>query len=155
MSMTEAKTVFNTLCRTLDNMGWRYDKDESKLVIFTGARGEDLSMRLNIKVDADRNVMFLKSPMPFEAPKDKSFELAIATTMANWTMLNGCFEVDLSDNWCAFKIVIPFMGCTISEEACNYMIRLSCSLVDKFNDKFDALVKDRMSLEEFAAFCRG
>ena len=148
----EAKSLFKTLCTTLDNMQWRYDKDEENLAIHTSAVGDDLSMKINIRIDAERQVMYLKSPMPFAIPEKVRDTMAKACIIANYTMLNGSFEFDFSDGWLAFKMVIPFMESIISEAVCKYMILLSCNMTDKFNDKFQAIAEERMSLKQFETF---
>ena len=148
----EAKSLYKTLCQTLDNMKWTYSKEEDKLTIRTSAIGNDLSMKIMIRIDADRQVMYLKSPMPFTIPESTRDKMGKAIIIANYTMLNGSFEFDFSDGYLAFKMVVPYMESIISEAVCKYMIVLSCSMTDKFNDKFQALAEDRMTLAEFEKF---
>lgn len=150
----EAKSMLKTLCQTLDKMSWHYNCDEEKSIVYTSAVGEDLSMKLYIKVDADRGVMYLKSGMPFDTPKDKINEMALAVIAANWSMLNGSFEMDMDDGYIAFKVVIPFMESIVSEKVCRYLINLSCDMIDKYNDKFKALAQGEMTLSEFIEFSK-
>ena len=150
----EAKVMYNTLCQTLDNMRWQYSKEEDKLIIRTSAIGQDLSMKLFMKIDEDRQVMYLKSPMPFDIPEDCREMMMKAVIMANYSMLNGSFEFDLSDGYLAFKMVIPYMESIVSEKVCDYMVKLSCNMTDKFNDKFKALVDGTMNITEFEEFCK-
>lgn len=152
--LNEAKVVYSTLCSTLDNMKWNYNREEDKLIVRTSAVGDDLSMKLYIKVDADRSVMYLKSGMPFSVPKEKIDDMMQAVIVANWAMLNGSFEMDRSDGYTAFKVVIPFMESLISEKVCKYMIDMSCRMIDIFNDKFLAVVENRMTLAEFEEFAK-
>lgn len=151
---SQAKVVYNTLCSTLDNKKWKYDKEEEKLIIRTGAVGDDLSMKLYIKVDADREVMYLKSPMPFNVPAERINDIMVAITIANWAMLNGCFEMDRNDGYCGFKMVIPFMESIISEQTCKYLINLSCNMIDKYNDKLLAVSQGKMTVAEFEEFAK-
>ncbi|MCH5160379.1 MAG: hypothetical protein J1F66_06035 [Clostridiales bacterium] len=150
----EALALYKTLCQTLDNMKWGYTKEEDNFVVRTSAIGKDLSMELYIKIDAERQVMYLKSPMPFIVPASERDKLAKAVIMANYSMLNGSFEYDLSDGYLAFKIVVPYMESLISEKVCHYMIMVSCQMTDKFNDKFMALVDGEMNLFDFESFCK-
>ena len=150
----EALALYKTLCQTLDNMRWHYTKEEDQFVVRATAIGNDLSMDLFMKIDAERQVMYLKSPMPFIVPAPLRDKLATAVVMANFTMLNGSFEYDLSDGYLAFKMVVPYMESIVSERVCHYMIMVSCQMTDKFNDKFMALVDNTMTLAEFAAFCQ-
>lgn len=150
--LSEAKVVYGTLCSALDNRKWTYDKEEEKLIVRTGAVGEDLSMKIYIKVDASRSVMFLKSAMPFTTAPDKIDDMIRAISIANWAMLNGTFEMDKADGYVGFKVVIPFMESLLSEKLCNYMIDVSCRMIDKFNDKLLALNEGKMTLAEFDDF---
>ena len=150
----EAQALYNTLCQTLDNMKWGYSKEEDVFVVRTKAIGNDLTMDLFIKIDADRQVMYLKSPMPYNVPSDSRDMLAKAVIMANYTMLNGSFEYDLSDGYLAFKMVVPYMESMLSECVCHYMIMVSCQMTDNFNDKFKALIDGKMTMDEFAEFCQ-
>ena len=151
----EARALYKTLCQTLDNMKWHYSKEEENFIVRTSAVGDDLSMKLTIKIDAERQVMYLKSPMPFAIPDRARDTVGKAVLFANYSMLNGSFEFDFSDGWLAFKMVIPYMGSVISEEVCHYMIVLSCTMTDKFNDKFQAVSEGRMTLDQFAKFANG
>lgn len=150
----EAQALYKTLCQTLDNMKWGYSKEEDLFVVRTKAIGNDLTMDLFIKIDAERQVMYLKSPMPFTVPQSSRDTLAKAVIMANYTMLNGSFEMDLTDGYVAFKMVVPYVESILSEHVCHYMIMVSCQMTDKFNDKFKALVDGKMTLADFATFCQ-
>ena len=116
---SEAQVVYNTLCSTLDNMKWTYNKQEENLEVRTSAVGNDLTMKLYMKVDANRSVMYLKSGMPFTVPTDRIDIMVKAVIAANWAMLNGSFEMDMSDGYIAFKVVVPFMESIISEKVCH------------------------------------
>ena len=151
---SEAKVMFNTLCQTLDNMNWRYEKDAQNLVVRTSAVGQGLSMKLNLHVDADRQVMYLKSPMPFAIPQNVYDTVAKAAIIANYSMLNGSFEFDFDTGYLGFKMVVPYMESILSEKVCHYLIILSCNMTDKFNNKFQALAEGRMSVSEFEAFTK-
>ncbi|MCM1290135.1 MAG: YbjN domain-containing protein [Corallococcus sp.] len=148
----DARRTYSTLCTTLDNMKWTYQPDDEKMVINTSAVGEDLTIKLRIVVSEDRGLMYVKSPMPYKVPENAREIVGTAVNVANFSMLNGCFEYDKNDGYLAFKIVVPFDGCVISEQVCHYMIVLACQMTDKFNDKFLAVAKGNMRLADFEAF---
>lgn len=152
--LSEAKIVYGTLCSSLDNRKWHYNKEEEKFIVRTSVVGDDLTIKLFVRVDAARSVMYLKSAMPFKVSQDRADDMMRAITIANWAMLNGTFEMDSDDGYVGFKMVIPFMESIISEKLCNYMIDLSCRMVDIFNDKLLAVMENRMSLNEFAEFTK-
>lgn len=150
--LQDARRVYNTLCSMLNNIKWNYDRDDEQLTVKTSAIGDDLKIPLRIYVSADRQVMYVKSPMPFSVSEDKRQLLGNAIHIANYSMLNGCFEYDLSDGYIGFKIVVPFSQSIISEDVCHYMVMLSCQMVDKYNDKFLMLLNGKMTLDEFNEF---
>ncbi len=151
---SEAKNLYNTLCGTLDKMEWKYngEEQENQFCVYTSAVGKDLAMRLAICIDVERQLMYLKSPMPFAVPEQLRDTMALALIRANWSMLNGSFEMDHSDGFVAFKLVIPYMESLLSAEVCRYMVMLSCNMVDKFNDKFQAIAEGKMTVEELQQF---
>ena len=153
-----ANALYKTLCQTLNNMGWKYSREEEKFIVRTSAVGDTpkngMDIKIMIKIDAEREVMYLKSPMQFEIPAHARDTIGKAVILANYSMLNGSFEFDFSDGYLAFKMVVPYMDSIISEAVCKYMIILSCSMTDKFNDKFQALAEARMTIDEFAKFAK-
>ncbi len=150
--LQDATRVYNTLCSMLNNIKWSYERDDEKLTVKTSAIGNDLKIPLHIYVSTERQVMYVKSPMPFSVSQDKRQLVGNAVHIANYSMLNGCFEYDISDGYVGFKIVVPFAQSIISEEVCHYMVMLTCSMVDKFNDKFLMLINGKMTLQEFKVF---
>ncbi len=147
-----AKRTFDRLVKTLDNMKWKYKSDEQNLVVCTSAIGKDLEISLRMVVDAERQVFYVKSPMPYKIEESARDVVGNALHIANFSMLNGCFEFDRTDGYVGFKIVMPFAGCEVSEEMCHYMVILTCQMVDKFNDKILAVAKGEMTLEQFKTF---
>ena len=148
----EARAIFNTLCQTLDNMKWTYSPNPDKMVVRTGARGEDLPMDLFLVVDPDMRVMCVRSPMPYQIPQDTRDVVGVAVNIANLSMLNGCFEYDRDHGHLLFRAVAPFHNCQLSQEVCRYMVTLTCSMVDRFNDKFLSVAKGNMTLAAFKEF---
>lgn len=150
----DAQRTYDTLCAMLDKIKWKYQRDDEKLIIRTSAIGKDLTMPLHIVVSETRNVMYTKSPLPFVVPQERRTDMSVATSIVNFSMLNGCFEFDMASGFLGFRIVVPFGGCQISEATCHYMVMLTCEMVDKFNDKFQKISKGEMSLDELTAFVK-
>lgn len=147
-----AKRTFERLVQTLDNMRWKYKIDDNGYIIRTTAIGKDMEIALKMIVDPERQVFHIKSFLPFRVEENARVVVGRALHLANFSMLNGCFEYNEYDGYVGFRVVMPFAGCEVSEEMCHYMIILTCQMVDKFNDKILALSKGEMTYEEFGAF---
>ena len=47
----QGKIVYQSLCQMLDDIGWHYTRKDAELAIECDARGDDLPIRINIKID--------------------------------------------------------------------------------------------------------
>lgn len=151
---SDAQKMFETLCAMLDNIKWKYLRDDKNMIVYTSAKGNELTIPLHILISKKRNLMYTKSPMPFLVPKEKMLKMSMATSIANFSMLNGCFELDPESGYIGFRIIVPFGDCQISESICHYMVMLTCEMVDKFNDKFQKILNDEITIDELKAFVK-
>lgn len=147
--LKHAQSVYETACRALDAKEWKYTRHDEDLVISCGARGEDLSMDLLIVVNPKAQVVSVISPMPFKINENKRVDAALAVCVANYGLVNGTFDYDISDGEIRFRIVSSFRESILSEELINYMVLLACGTVDDYNDKFLAVSTGVMSFEQF------
>ncbi len=153
-AMKQARTVYDTICRTLTSRDWKFTCDEENLMIKCGARGEDLPMDLFILVRPEAQVVSLLSPMPFKVAEDKRVEGALAVCAANYGLINGSFDYDLSDGEIRFRLVSSFRESILSEELFMYMVLVSANTIDDYNDKFLMVSKGMMSVEQFIEWDR-
>ena len=151
MKLRQAKVAFATLCKALDNIEWRYTKDEENLSIDCGAQGEDLPIEIVVKVDAKRLVVSLYSRLPCVVQEDKRVDVAIAICAINDALVDGCFDYDITTGRIFFRMTNSFMESVMSEEVFSYMLFCSCSTVDAYNDKLLMLAKDMLPLDKFLA----
>lgn len=148
-NIEQANDTFTTLCQTLDKHEWHYTKDEENLSIECGARGDDLPMEINVKVDADRMLVLLLSHMPFVVNDDKRIDIAIAVSAINNILVDGCFDYDIATGHMFFRMTNSFIESKISEEVFTYMLFCSCQTIDEYNDKLFMLFKGHITVEQF------
>lgn len=146
-----AKEVYNTLCGAIERREWNYEKDEEKLVVHFGVSGDDIPMQFILVVDEERQLIRLMSPMPFNMSEDKRMEGAIATCVASFGMADGSFDYDLAEGRIVFRMTASFRESVIGEGLFQYMISCACAMVDEYNDKFLAIDKGIMSINDFIA----
>ncbi len=147
--LAQAKSVFETLCRTLDKHEWKYGKDEEKLMIECGAQGDDLPMKITVKVDPERSLIMLLSHIPFVIREDKRLDLAIAVSAVNNSLVDGSFDYDVTKGNMCFRMTNSYIESIIGEEVISYMLFCSCQTIDEYNDKFLMLSKGIVSIEQF------
>lgn len=149
MKRKNAVNVFGTICSMLDAMNYRYDRDEENLTIHCIIRGDDLPMDMIFIVNERRQVVSLFSPMPFKVPEDKIIDMALATTFINDMLVDGSFDVNLSEGKVRFRMTTSFIESILGEEMFTYMMLCASNTVDDYNDKFFMISKGMLSFEKF------
>ena len=148
-NMAKAREVYDTLCRALDNMDWNYEKIEENLVIKSGVKGDDLPIDFIMRVNPKNEIVSFISFMPFKVEEEKRFDVALATCIANYGMVDGSFDFDLADGSLLFRLTSSYRESTLGEELFEYMIMVSANTIDHYNDKFLAISKGLITLEQF------
>lgn len=156
INMKNAKEVFDTLVKALNDLDWKFRKNEDDLVIISGAKGDDIPIEFIVKVNPKNEVVQFLSKLPFNMPEDKRVDGAIAVCAANWTILDGSFDYDIREGEIIFRMTSSYRGSIFSENVIfitkdlfEYMIMVAASTIDKYNDKFLMIAKGRMTVQQF------
>ena len=147
--LAQAKSVYAAFCHALDNQDWRYKKNDEELTISCGARGEDLPIDLDIKVDAERMLIMVLSHIPFVVQEDKRLDVAIAVSAINNVLVDGCFDYNITNGHMFFRMTNSFIESQLGEDLFKYLVYCSCQTIDEYNDKLLMLAKGMLSIEQF------
>jgi len=144
-----AKQIYKTLCEAIEAREWSFNKDEERLAVYFEVNGEDIPIKLILIVDAERQLIRLLSPLPFDVAEDKRMDMAIAVCAANYGISDGGFDYDISEGSILFRLTSSFRNSVIGEGLLQYMLSCACVLVDKYNDQFLAINKGVMDISQF------
>lgn len=147
--LEKAVRVFRILCQAVEDNGWSYDCDDTELSISFQVNGEDLPMNFIIMIDIERQMIRFYSPLTFEICEEKRIEAAVAVCAATHGMADGKFSYNIAKGSIMFELTAVFMNSTVGEGLLQYMIHCACFAVDQYNDKFLALNKGFIGIEEF------
>lgn len=147
--LKNAHSVYNTLCEMLDAKTLRYEKHPEDLVVTFVVKGDDMPMQFIVKVDEERELVRVMSPIPVTFEGDRCVDAAIATCQVNYRMADGSFDFDFRKGRILFRVTSSYADSLISKELLEYMIGLACYMVDEYNDKFLMLSKGMISVDEF------
>lgn len=145
----KANSVYKTAICAFESDDLKYDRDDGNLTIKSGFNGDDFNMEFILKVNAEKEVVQLFSVLPFKVPEDKRVDLAIAICAANYGLVNGSFDYDISDGSIIFRMTTSYKDSIIGIELIKYMIYVSIGTVDSYNDKFFMIGKNMMSVQDF------
>ena len=154
LETNNAERAYRTFCEMLDDQGWKYDRNDGNMEISSGAKGDDLPINILVKVDADKQLVTLLSKLPFKAPEEEIALTAIGVCAANFNMVDGSFDLNPQTGSIIFRLTTSIRDSLISKDAFEYMLYVSCSTIDNYNDKFLGLIKHTISLEEFLDFAK-
>ena len=150
-NMTKATEVYNSLVAMLNEREWNFAKDDEKMAISASLAGEDLPVDFIMRVYPDYDVVQLVSKLQFKMPESKRVEGAIAVAIANYGMVNGSFDYDITDGEIVFRMTTSYLGTDLSHDLLEKMIFVSASTVDSYNDRFFMLAKGMITVEDFAS----
>lgn len=147
--MQLSQEVYDNLCEALDRREWKYEKFPDDLTICFKSIGDDLPMDFIVIVDSGRQLLRVMSPVPVDNNKNKRLDLAIATCVASYGLSDGSFDYDITTGDIFFRLTVCFRNSTIGDGLFEYLVGVSSAIVDKYNDKFFAISKGLLSVDDF------
>jgi Uncharacterized conserved protein len=147
--MEQAKKMYSTIVKAVENIGWHGDFDEEQMRIELRVRGDDLPMIHRIHVRPELKMVSLFCTMPFSLSQERMMEGAFALCYINDMLTNGSFDLDVSDGAICFRYGLPYMDSIIGPGAVEHMIGFCTQVVDEFNDSLMAINGGLLSVEDF------
>ena len=147
--MQIARQVYSTMIRMLDTRDWKYEKYEDELLIKSGIKGDDLPIEFIVVVKPKQQVVQFLSRLPFDMPEDKRVDGAIAVCVANYGLVDGSFDYDISDGEIRYRLTSSYRESFLGEDVFEYMIMCAASTIDNYNDKFFMLAKGMLTIQQF------
>ena len=145
-----SKKIYAEICNYFDKNKLSYKKFDEDLTVSCTIKGDDIPMDCVLMVREKNQLVSLISPLPFKIPENKRVDAAVAVSTANYGLINGTFDYDISDGEIRFRLVVPFHDMDgLSDEIYTYMLAVSVNTIDNYNDRFMMLGKGLISLEQF------
>lgn len=149
-----AKQTFRTLLSAIEANDWVCSHNDAQLSLNFGVRGNDLDMEFYVLVDAERQIVRLISRLPFKFSGDKVVDGAIATGVANYALMDGNFDFDVTRGDVIFRMTTSFISSVVSKDAFLNLVNYAAWAVDRFNDKLFMVSSGMMSVDDFIKFCQ-
>lgn len=149
-----AEAVYNTVIRYLDGKSFKYtirDAQGDDYMIQLDMKGDDLPISLYIIVDADRELIMVKSPELSKFGADQIDMAAKAVCSVNYAIADGSYALDIDDGRIMWTITSCFRGSLVGEETIHYLIGVSVVTLDRFNDLFMMMKMGILDLDGFRA----
>lgn len=147
-----AEAVYNTIIKYLDGADLKYEIKEAPgddYMISLNMKGDDLPVHMYIIVDADREIIMLKSLEFTTFGMDQIDLAAKAVCFLNDTIADGSYALNIEDGHIMWTATTCFRGSLIGEDTIRYLIGISVTTLDAFNDKLMMLKMGILDLESF------
>ncbi len=145
----EAKKVYKTLCDTLDLIGWTYDRHDDDFIVTLGVNGDDLPMNFVLGIDPDSQLIRCLSRLPVQFTAENMVAGAIVCAHATWRLIDGSFDLNISNGNVTFRMNASYADSLISTELIRYLIATACNTIDGYNDGIALVANGSMTIEEF------
>ena len=149
-NVKNAYDVYQTLCQMLDDLKLKYSREDDDFSITVGIQGDDFPVRMVIRVNPDKALNSVFSKIPFTVSEEKRVELSVAVSMANYLLVDGNFDYNIANGDIIFRLTSSYLDSLIGKDLLEYMFMVSYKTIDDFNDKFFMLMKEKMTIDEFA-----
>ncbi len=137
--------VYNALCKAIDNIGYRYEKNDDSLSVSISLQGDDLVIEIAISVNEQLQLIQLFSPGVFLCPEDKLSDMTAAVNNVNCILGEGNFEYDTKYRRVVFKLTESYNNRDVNNEFVKHLLWVLIYVVDLYNDKFFMVSKGVMN----------
>ena len=111
--------------------------------------GEDLPMDITVRADKENQIISVTSPMPYKISLDNRVVCGIAACAVSERLEAGNFDYEIINGIITFRVTTPFKDCVVEQELIANMVAYASKMTDDYNDRFLALDKGFLKLENF------
>ena len=151
-ALISAQRVFQTVCKALDELGFRYEKDEENFTTKVLYTADDIPCNFALFLGKNWEFIEIVEFLPFTCEVGKFIDLAFAVSATNATLADGSFWLDITDGTSAFKLTSVYQDSLISTDLIKYMIEITLYTVDKYSEKLYNLTTNEITLQEYMDF---
>ncbi len=148
MASQKTLNAYKAVQAHLNRNNFKFDTHDDDLVISLTVNGEDLPIQTIVRFMDNRELMQVLCYMP-KAPEEKRVDVALAVAVANYGIVNGSFDYDMSDGELRFRVAQSYACGELTDDLIRYLLGISFNTTDKYNDRFFMLSKGMITLEQF------
>lgn len=149
-----AKDVYDKVCETLDERGWKYENFEEDLVVRFVVQGKALTSTIIINADGERRVIRLLSRMTFTAAENRLDAVAVAVGQVNGRIADASFDLDYLNGNVTFRMASSFRDSIINKALLGDMIDSACKSIDEYGKKLFTVSEREMSYGEIVDYVK-
>lgn len=142
--------VFETLKSALTKKDWNYHEIPGENAIISNATGEDFPINYIFRIDSERSGVVFKTDTIANFDKDRREIGAIATCIANHSLVYGHFDFDLATGNLHYTLFDSLFDSNVGEDFFLNIMSAAISVADRYNDRFLLLSKGLITIMDFS-----
>ncbi len=146
-----AENIYRILCKTLDENGIRYSKNEPTMSVHCQFQSGDVPYAFAVGVDAEREYLIIWLGLPFSVEPQYLTETAVAICTVNSLLAVGAFGIDKKDSSLIFRIPTHITGVTFESSYFVRAINVALTSASTYYADLYAISHGGMSLDAFLA----
>ncbi|MCM1439109.1 MAG: YbjN domain-containing protein [Roseburia sp.] len=143
-SVKFAKKNFKTLCKTLDQNKWKYEKDKKNFKINIDPDFNDVDFNVRISFNTGLEIISVYIPVS-TAPRDRREIAAIAVSVANYDFIAGSFDYNCMSGNIIFRMTSTYADSLLSAKVFEYLLNQSCKIVKNYRSKIREACEKNLS----------
>jgi hypothetical protein len=138
--MDNTRIILDLLRSYLDEDGMEYRVREGCPVLEGGYRGDNAPFVIRISINDAPLSVLVTVTMPVVIAEDQRVAMADAVARANFGLLFGCFDLDMSDGTLGFRNSMPVCDGTVTHEQFRRLVGPAMGTADRYLRAFNRLI---------------
>lgn len=147
--IARADEVYDILISELDSKKWNYKEDRKNRSVSFNVNGDLLPVAYNIIIDAERQLIKLRSVLPFDVKDDEAYALIFAVCRTNCCLTDGRFKLILENRTVLFDMTCSYIDSLIGEEVFDFLIFYTFIVVNKYNSRLRDLNEGTIDIQKY------
>ncbi|MBN1955028.1 MAG: YbjN domain-containing protein [Anaerolineae bacterium] len=128
----EENTILETVTRFFQEDGWPFEQLEGKPILRTGFRGDNGNWRCFAQAREGQEQFVFYSILDTYVPENRRQATANFLTRANYGLIIGNFELDMSDGEVRYKTSVDVEGDRLSTALVKQMVYINVMMMDRY-----------------------
>ncbi|MBX2800238.1 MAG: YbjN domain-containing protein [Myxococcales bacterium] len=145
--------ILETCAEMLTQQGWSFERSDGRDALITSVRGDAASYRIifDVKEESEQAVLYVVSPT--NVPEGKRQAACEFVARANYGLIIGNFEHDLSDGEIRYKVSVDVEGSKLTVPMAKNMLGCGIAMMERYYSGLMAIAFAETKPEEAVASC--
>ncbi|MBO4668150.1 MAG: YbjN domain-containing protein [Bacilli bacterium] len=141
---------YKLICNALDEIEFDYETDEENLKVRFGYITEDEErLHFVFSIKQNQQLITLYIYPEYDVKKEKTLDIAIATSVINYALIDGSFDFDTESCDLMFRMTTNFWDSLLSTEVVKQMIFAGAAITEQDFKILSEINDGSQSLKEF------